>query len=497
MTPNLTPAVVRALKVAGQRVRARGGDAVEPVDLLHGLLEEGEGRAAALAIAAGLDHAAYRRAWGSSAGDEDPVLELHSRTGEALGQAREIALELSGEQTVGGDSLLVALLRGDANLGTALEAHGFSLERLESQVHAAQLPPLQLDEPIGAGQWTEQIEVARVLDAAANRAREGLRVLEDYTRFVLDDALLTAELKQLRHDLTAVLSEWAPDLLEARDTTADVGMSLSTAAERQRDSLLDVVRANGQRLQEALRSLEEYSKVRDPRLGEALEQVRYRAYTLEKALLLGAQARRRLEGAKLQVLLCGSDCRAGLDWTIAQAAAGGADIVQLREKTLTDRELLQKAHRVREWTRRAGVLFIVNDRPDIARLAGADGVHLGQDDLLVSEARRILGPEGLIGVSTHNLEQVRRAVLDGASYIGVGPTFPSTTKDFKEFAGLELVRQALAQTTLPAFVIGGVNLSTIGAAVAAGAQRVAVSHAIAQAEDPQGTAAALRAALRA
>src|SRR5207248_6725982 len=101
-----------------------------------------------------------------------------------------------------------------------------------------------------------------------------------------------------------------------------------------------------------------------------------------------------------------------------------------RQKELSDRELLERAREIRRWTREAGALFIVNDRPDIARLVEADGVHLGQDDLPVKEARRILGPDALIGVSTHDIEQLRQAVLDGASYIGVGPTFPSDTKDF-------------------------------------------------------------------
>jgi thiamine-phosphate pyrophosphorylase len=127
----------------------------------------------------------------------------------------------------------------------------------------------------------------------------------------------------------------------------------------------------------------------------------------------------------------------------------------------------------------------------------ADGVHVGQDDLPVKEVRRIVGPDVLVGVSTHNLEQVRQAVLDGASYIGVGPTFPSGTKSFAEFPGLEFVRQAMAETSLPAFVIGGINRETVHQAVVAGARRVAVSQAICQAEDPQMIAHELLQALSA
>src|SRR5437660_7098545 len=120
------------------------------------------------------------------------------------------------------------------------------------------------------------------------------------------------------------------------------------------------------------------------------------------------------------------------------------------------------------WTRKANVLFIMNDRPDLARLAEADGVHLGQEELPVKDARRIVGPDALIGVSTHNLDQVRRAVLDGASYIGVGPTFPSGTKEFAEFPGLDFVRWVAEETSLPAFVIGGVTLENVAEVAAAG-----------------------------
>jgi thiamine-phosphate pyrophosphorylase len=177
---------------------------------------------------------------------------------------------------------------------------------------------------------------------------------------------------------------------------------------------------------------------------------------------------------------------------IEEAAGGGAQIFQLREKNVSDREFLERAKRVHEATTKAGVLFIVNDRPDIARLAQADGVHLGQDDVPIGDARRIIGADGLIGVSTHSLEQVRQAVLGGASYIGVGPTFPSATKQFSEYPGLDFVRAAAAETSLPAFVIGGVSLETIRDAVAAGARRVAVGDAVCKSNDPRATAAELR-----
>jgi thiamine-phosphate pyrophosphorylase len=197
------------------------------------------------------------------------------------------------------------------------------------------------------------------------------------------------------------------------------------------------------------------------------------------------------------VILSADQCVYSLERTIHEAAAGGASIVQLREKGLTDRELLKRAQQVRQWTRSSGVLFIVNDRPDIARLVAADGVHLGQDDLSVREAQRILGPDALIGVSTHDLAQVRQAVLDGASYLGVGAIFPTSTKNVPGYPGLEFVRQALAETSLPLYPIGGINLGNIGELAVTGVGRAAVSAAIARADDPQATARSLVLALAA
>ena len=150
---------------------------------------------------------------------------------------------------------------------------------------------------------------------------------------------------------------------------------------------------------------------------------------------------------------------------------------------------------------RAGIAVQVDrdtrrdEPPRIVEIFVEEEVEAARCDIGGGQARQILGPSPLIGVSTHTPEQVRRAVLDGASYIGVGPAFASSTKQFGQLAGVEFVRQATAMTTLPAFIIGGVNADTIGEAVAAGAKRVAVCAAICQADDPAPIAARLRAAL--
>jgi thiamine-phosphate pyrophosphorylase len=494
MLPEVTPAVARALAAAAGHALAAGSAAVDAHHVLYGLLAEEEGRAFLAAAAAGLDAGSLRPTFPPSVtvlpGES---LSLTGAVRAALTLARTLTREHHGEDAVPGDVLLVALLRSDDALRTAVATHGLHAARLEAAVLPPAGPPLELDEPLDLASSADDAALARLLDATANRAREGLRVAEDYCRFVLDDGLLCGELKALRHDLTAALSSLPSGaLLQSRDTPGDVGTDLSTAAEGERASPAAVVQANLKRLQEALRSLEEYGKLHGPDFGRSLEALRYRSYTLEKAILASAPARERLRDARLYLLVTGSQCLGPLERTIIEAIAGGVDVVQLREKSLNDRDLLDRARQVRRWTREAGVLFIVNDRPDIARLAEADGVHLGQDDLPVREARRLLGPDALIGVSTHDLAQLRQAVLDGASYVGVGPTFPSGTKDFAELAGLDYVRTALEATSVPAFVIGGINAANIGEVVTAGGRRVAVSQAIVRAESPRAAAAELR-----
>lgn len=494
-----TPAVQRALEAAEAIAARRGAAVVAPRDLLAGLLAEPEGRAAVLLARYGCDTSR----WLSGADPNPAALDSAERlpsaeATRAIRRARELARESTEDRICTTDNLLLGILQTDDALRAELQRLELNCEELERELRAGQAHPLELDEPLNWSDAGAPFEMARILDANANRAREALRVLEDFCRFILNDAFLSRELKEIRHSLADALAALPKALLiAARDTGGDVGTAIGTERERERSSTREVVAANAKRLQEALRTLEEFGKLYGAEFGTRLEAVRYRAYTVERLLLHGHDARAQLAEARLYVLLSGATCQAALDWTIAEAAAGGADVVQLREKTLTDRDLLHRARDVRRWTRAAKVLFIMNDRPDIARLADGDGVHLGQDDMPVREARRILGSEALIGVSTHTLEQVQQAVRDGASYIGVGPTFASTTKHFDALAGLDFVRAATAETTLPAFVLGGVTTKNVGHVVAAGGLRVAVSAAIAQADDPRAVAATLKRALTA
>jgi thiamine-phosphate pyrophosphorylase len=335
--------------------------------------------------------------------------------------------------------------------------------------------------------------ILRVLDANANRAREGLRVAEDYARFVLDSPRLTEALKGLRHRLReAVALLGRPDaLLAARDTPGDVGTSVATEAELQRADAPDVARAAVKRLQEALRSLEEFGKTLDPESARRLEALRYETYDLERQLFAAPHA--RLADARLYVILTTD----GDTEAIARSALrGGADVVQLREKCLPARELLPLARRLRELAHDSGALLIVNDRPDIALLSGADGVHVGQDDLPVREARRLLGPDRIVGATANTVELASRAEADGADYVGCGAMFPTATKPGREAVGAERLAEVAAAVRIPVFAIGGIDLTTVDAVVGTGIRRAAVCAAVVAAPDVEAAARAFAEKLR-
>ncbi len=325
--------------------------------------------------------------------------------------------------------------------------------------------------------------IARIIDANANRAREALRVLEDAARFVLNDKSLTAACKTLRHDVTACVQQFL-HIARDRDTAGDVGTGLTTAGESARAALSDVVIAAGKRLGEALRSLEEYAKTIDADAAAQLKQMRYRGYELEQnfAQAFGNSIAPQW---RLCLLLTAALCPNN-DWQrVAHAALdGGCDCIQLREKQLSDRELLQHARVLRDMTNNRAAL-IINDRPDIAALVQADGVHLGQGDLSITQVRRLFGNTLRIGVSTHDINELDHAARDGADYVGIGAMFASTVKSDRIPAGAAFLEAALERhPDLPHLAIGGITPDNVGELIARGCRGVAVSTALCGAHDP-------------
>ena len=339
--------------------------------------------------------------------------------------------------------------------------------------------------------------VLRLLDANANRAREALRVVEDYARFVLDDRELSAILKEIRHELAGATRGFAGKAILYRDTPGDVGTAIKTQREGTRADLAGVVTAAGKRLGEALRSVEEFLKTRCPADAAKVESLRYRFYDIEHRLAFTLRpAACGLASLRLYVLITESACR--IPWLEAaeQAILGGADGLQLREKDMEGGELLRRATQLVQLCRAHNVPCIVNDRPDVAALCAADGVHVGQGDLPAREVRKLLGPDRVLGVSTHDVEQARRALLDGADYVGIGPVFRSPTKPRDFVAGLEVAREvALAVPQIPTVAIAGIDAGNVDEVLRTGVRAIAVTSAVLSAEDVRGAAAELKAKL--
>ena len=335
--------------------------------------------------------------------------------------------------------------------------------------------------------------VLRILDANANRAREALRVIEDYARFVLNDDGLCGSLKALRHDFATATASFAGEAILHRDTPGDVGTATKTASEQTREDVAHVVVAAGKRLGEALRTIEEYLKTADPLRAHLVEQVRYRFYDLEQQLAVTLRPLARAFGkVRLYVLVTESVCKRPWLEVAEKAIRGGADCLQLREKHLDGGELLARARAFVTLCRENGVISIINDRPDVALLAGADGVHVGQGDLPPRDVRKLIGTKKFLGVSTHDLGQAKRAVLDGADYVGVGPFFRSATKTRDFVAGAECARQVLEHVPLPAVAIAGITEQNVDEVLATGMKAVAVTAAVCAAEDPRRAAERLK-----
>jgi thiamine-phosphate pyrophosphorylase len=347
-------------------------------------------------------------------------------------------------------------------------------------------------------------EIYRILDANFNRAREALRVAEDCGRFVLNDPAVTAMAKNMRSDLREILASMpVEELVVSRDAPGDVGTELSSPTENSRENIPDVVTASCKRLTEALRTVEEYSKFVSPENTVRFERMRYDSYTLEQRLLGRLWGGRRFADVQLYLLVSSrivAERHGSVRDMVRGAIAGGVQAVQLREKPgdTCDAVFLALAAELRELTDEMGKILIINDRPDIAAIVGADGVHLGQHDLPLAEARRLLRPGAIVGRSTHNISQARTAVQEGADYVALGPVFETETKDAGPIAGVDFLKEALADpvvSTAPLVAIGGIDASNTADIVEAGVGCVAVCRAICGSDNPKSAAREIKQAM--
>jgi thiamine-phosphate pyrophosphorylase len=336
----------------------------------------------------------------------------------------------------------------------------------------------------------------RIIDANINRSSEGLRVLEDVARFLLNDAELSQRLRTLRHGLAQGTKSLSVGLLSQRDSEHDIGHLSAVEKELNMEmtslqGLLDLVTANAKRVGESLRVVEELAKL--PEISSMLnsasfEQKRFTLYTLERDLISRISRRDKMERmAGLYVILDRQFLgdRDELDVT-RQIIEGGARVIQLRDKQSKKKELLLVAQKLRELCSQADVLFVINDYLDLAMAVDADGLHIGQEDLPLPVIRRELPIDRIIGCSVTMLSQATKAQTEGADYIAVGSIFPTATKKGATVVGVDMLRELKQKVSTPLVAIGGINQNNIGEVVSAGADAVAVISAVLSEKDVKG-----------
>jgi thiamine-phosphate pyrophosphorylase len=337
--------------------------------------------------------------------------------------------------------------------------------------------------------------IYRIIDANFNRAREAIRVIEEFCRFFLNSAPLTERARQIRHELSAAIGKLETDrLISNRDTSGDVGLGKTVDKQLTRGNLKDCLTAGCKRLTEALRVLAEMTQTQERSVAETIENLRYTAYNLEKDIVLFSDAFEKFKGVRLYVIVT-SNLPVDVISLAYKCAAGGADCIQLRAKAIDDDKLFAVAVEFVRICKDNSVLSIINDRVDIAVASGADGVHLGQNDLPVECVRRLQLAPLIIGKSTHSLKQLRAACEERPTYAALGPVFATETKPDAEPVGLDYVRQAaeiLSDTGVCNVAIGGITMDNVEDVLRAGATAIAVCAAVTKAGDPAAACRVLK-----
>jgi thiamine-phosphate pyrophosphorylase len=332
----------------------------------------------------------------------------------------------------------------------------------------------------------------RIIDTTLDRTGEGLRLLEDIARFQLDDADLTRQLKNMRHELIATSPSLGRQLREARHADEDVGRDMKAEGQAGHRDLEAAISASAKRVQQSLRVLEELARTPDIDLEtERYKQARFALYTIERQLI--SKLLRRDKTERLCGLYVVVDTASLGNLSHAEVARqtidGGAGIIQLRDEVSSTKELLFIARELREICREKNALFIVNNHLDIALAADADGLHLGQDDLPAATARHLLPMNKLLGVSVIDTAQAEKAQADGADYVAAGAIYATGTKEDIAVIGLKRLTEIKKAVSIPVVAIGGIDSGKATTVMAAGADAVAVISAVLGADSPRQAAA--------
>ena len=328
----------------------------------------------------------------------------------------------------------------------------------------------------------EDLRISQIIDANLDRAREGLRVLEDWARFGLGNADYVIKLKHFRQILGTNHLEIYK---KSRNYIEDQCKGLSHKEQINRKSPEEIISSNSARIQEALRVIEEFSRNHNDKLAKIASEIRYEIYSLEIELLnfnTRMRAKLILSEANLYSI---TDKKENLLKIIEDILKGGVKIIQHRFKDGNDKNHLKEAIEINSLCKKYNSLFIVNDRIDIALASNADGIHLGQDDIDLLMARKLLGNSKIIGISANNSNDIRNAIKNGCDYIGIGPLYKTPTKRGKEPLGVEKIKSLTRDISIPWFAIGGINKQNISFLKNQGINKVAIVSGLLNSEDPK------------
>jgi len=328
----------------------------------------------------------------------------------------------------------------------------------------------------------EDFRIYQIIDANLDRAREGLRVLEDWARFGIGESDFVAKIKNHRQILGKNHLEVYK---QSRNNIKDQCKGLNHKEQINRKTPEQIISSNAGRVQEALRVIEEFSRQHNNELSKIASKIRYEIYTLEIELLSLSKFKKSLEILKENDLYVITNHKENLLEIIEEILIAGVKIIQHRFKIGTDKDHLKEAIQIKNLCKRYNSLFIINDRVDIALASNADGIHLGQDDLDLKTARKLLGYSKIIGISANNEIDISNALKEGCDYIGIGPVFETRTKENKKPIGIEKIRTLTKDLNIPWFAIGGVTKNNISYLKSKGLKKIALVSQLMNSEDPK------------
>ena len=329
---------------------------------------------------------------------------------------------------------------------------------------------------------TEDLRIFQIIDANLDRAREGLRVLEDWARFGLGKENCVERIKNFRQILG---KNHLQIYKQSRNYIEDRCKGLTHKEQFKRKTPEQVISSNSSRVQEALRVIEEFSKYHNNELSKIASEIRYEIYTLEIELLNLSKQNNSMKILNENDLYVITDPKENLLNTIEDILIAGVKIIQYRFKTGTDKDHLEEAIKIKKICKKYNSLFIINDAVDIALAVDADGIHLGQNDLDMKTARRLLGHSKIIGISANNEIDISNALKEGCDYIGIGPVFETSTKKNKKPLGIEKIKTLTKDLNLPWFAIGGIRKENIPSLKELGINKVAIISGVLHSEDPK------------